>query len=267
MTTDKNFHLVKDLDFSSKVDGSKITISKDILLEATQRANLYLRKLSQMFEELNFDVYDTLGQRNLSGFIGEVFSNSLEKLTTNLEVNPHGDGRPDLLDFHNQLSRDYFQKECIEEVDGRIIPKRSNLAPYKFGGIEVKSSIGSPVNNYKDLLYRDRGKRNFEIGVPRIDYLNTITYWGHHQSCENLLGLYYDYYESADCVPQILALMHSELNKNEDWHNVSVGKEGSKKTSNTSLTNSGKSKLFKNIKIVIDDKKYTDKLRNIGLTF
>ena len=61
--------------------------------------------------------------------------------------------------------------------------------------------------------------------------------------------------------------MHSELNKNEDWHAVSVGKEGSKKTSNTSLTGQGKNKLFNNTKIVINDERYIQKLKSVGLIF
>ena len=154
-----------------------------------------------MFDELNFDIYDVLGQINLSGFVGEVFSNSLVKIKKNLLLNPHADGRPDLLDLNTDTSQSYFDKCCIEEIDGRVVPKRSNLAPYKFGGVEVKFSIGSPKANYKNLLFESMGTTKFELGIPRIDYLNTITYWGHHQSCENLLGLYYDYYESAGCVP------------------------------------------------------------------
>lgn len=267
MSASNAYLLIDGVTFVSKVDGQKVYISKEQLLDATIRANNYLQKLSEMFVELNIDIYGVLGQRNLSGFIGEVFSNIIVKVEKNLILNPHADGRPDLLDLNTDVAKIYFEGHCIEEIDARVVPRRSTLAPFKYGGIEVKCSIGSPKTNYKKLLFEKLGTTNFELGIPRIDYLNTITYWGHHQSCENLLGLYYDYYEPAGCVPQILAVMHSELVKDEDWNAVSVGKEGSKKTSNTSLTGEGKKKLFGNTKIVINDKRYLQGLKQVGLIF
>ena len=220
-----------------------------------------------MFHELDFDVFEGLGQRNLSGFIGEVFVHSFAKLTPDYASNPHADGRPDLLDLSSQVSRDYLSQQCFTKTEeGQTMPVRHLLAPYRYGGLEVKCSIGSPIAQYKKALEKDLGKTNFEIGLPRINYLNTITYWGHHVDCENLLGLYYDYYDPADGVPQILAVMHSELVGEEDWTKVSVVNAGSKKTSNTSLNSAGKIKMFNGVVAVIEDNRYLENLSRIGLS-
>jgi hypothetical protein len=131
--------------------------------------------------------------------------------------------------------------------------------------MEVKATIGNPINGYKHQLSK-LGISEFYVGMPRIDYLSTITYWGHHTSCENLIGLFYDYYKELNGVPQILVVMQSELIPAVDWNKVSIGKIEPKKTSNTSLSPSGCEKLFKNPIVVINNIKYITKLRESGLS-
>jgi hypothetical protein len=62
-----------------------------------------------------------------------------------------------------------------------------------------------------------------------------------------------------------MAVMHAELVPSKDWSKVSIGKAGSKKTSNTSLSSSGIEKIFANPIVVRDQRVYLDKLREIGL--
>ena len=77
--------------------------------------------------------------------------------------------------------------------------------------------------------------------------------------------LYYDYCVELEGTPQIMAVMQSELIPKIDWSPVSVGKIGSKKTSNTSLNSSGIQKILSRPIVVKNEIKYIEKLRNVGL--
>src|SRR5690606_20381185 len=125
-----------------------------------------------------------------------------------------------------------------------LIPNKRYLAPFSYGGLEVKSTIGTPINNYVKRLRIELGIDEFYVGIPRIDYLYSINYWGHHAGCDNLVGVYYDYCEKMDGSPQIMAVMHAVLDPDADWNQLSIGKPGSKKTSNTALSASGCQKIL-----------------------
>jgi hypothetical protein len=111
------------------------------------------------------------------------------------------------------------------------------------------------------------GSWGFEVGMPRVGGLRSITYWAHHTHSENLIGLYYDFVEARRGMPQVLAVMHAELDCKVDWRRVSVGKAGSKKTSNTCLTSCGRAKLQGGVVTIVNDARYQDALRGCGLKF
>jgi hypothetical protein len=77
--------------------------------------------------------------------------------------------------------------------------------------------------------------------------------------------LYYDYSTELKGTPQIMAVLHSELNPLVDWSTVSIGKIDSKKTSNTSLNASGRAKIMNNPVVVRNNSQYIEKLRQIGV--
>jgi hypothetical protein len=252
--------------FSSKMTGKKIEVPAPIVIGIVAKANNYLLALEGLFKELDFPIYRTLGQRNLSGFIGEVFSRVFAREVQGFVINPHADGRPDLLDVSTEEALQYYRTKCfVRSKDESLAPNKSLLAPFKYGGIEVKASIGNPPSDYRTRLKEDGNSEGFSVGVPRVKYLSSITYWGHHRDCDNLLGLYYDYYHELNGAPQIVAAMHAELDPSRDWGKVSIGKPGSKKTSNTSLSSSGVEKVLRNPVVVRNDPVYLEKLRGIGL--
>jgi len=267
MTMSSSGYLEKEpISYTGKETGKKIIISPADVIKIVIRANSYLHTLDDLFSELNFGIYRTLGQRNLSGFIGEVFASFFALEIDGFVTNPHADGRPDLLDVSSKEALEHFRLKCFDQSDdGVLTPNRSYLAPFKYGGIESKSTIGNPVSNYRARLQRELGKSEFFVGLPRVNYLNSITFWGHHTGCENLIGLYYDYCDELGGTPQIMAVMHAELVPAEDWSKVSIGKTGSKKTSNTSLSLSGREKILKNPVVVRKHPVYLSKLRQIGL--
>ena len=268
MTTSlSDYSEINPIDYRDKSNGGRVLVPAGDVNVVVVETNIYLFELSKLFRELSFEIFIALGQRNISGFIGEVFTRFFSNKISGYITNPHADGRPDLLDMRSEEAIEHFSQSCmVQSNDGDLFPDRSSLAPFKYGGLEVKSTIGNPVTNYKKRLASELGENGFSIGLPRINYLNSITYWGHHTSCENLIGLYYDYCEDLNGVPQVMAVMHAELDPEVDWSPVSLGKPGSKKTSNTSLSGLGREKISKGVVIARNHSTNLDKFREIGLS-
>lgn len=239
-------------------------LNTELILEVVVEANNYIIELNKLFKEIDFDLFEALGQRNLSGVIGEIFSRFFVNKFNDFIINPHPDGRPDILHLSNENIHNYYHKQCFTNIDGKSIPIKSKLSPFPYDGIETKCTIGSPKNNYKLQLENNTGKKNFEIGMPRIDYLSDLIWWAHHTHSRNLFGLYYDYYQEEANLPQILAVFYSDLHV-DSWAKVSLGNPDSKKTSNTSLNSSGKNKMKQNCLLVIDNIKYIENLKSIGV--
>lgn len=251
-----------------EIEVNGLTISKEQIVSSICKTNKYLDDISLYFEELELEIFHILGQRNISGLIGEVFSRFLEKEVASLRSNPHQDGRPDLVNLHSQVSKDYFKFSFLD--DEEKYPIKSRFTPYPHGGVEIKCTIGDSRSVKKDdkakLLNQKYSVSAFDVNVPRIDFFGGITYWAHHQDCSNLLGIYYDYYDKKNFNPQIISLFYTELEKS-DWYEISIGKADSKKTSNTSLRPSGKEKLKAGLIAIIDDERYSQVLKNRGYIF
>lgn len=241
-------------------------ISVDTIIQCINATNLYINELVELFGSLNFDLFEVLGQRNLSGVIGEIFSRFFCQHYKNFVVNPHPDGRPDILNLNKKEALKHYQNNCFINMSGKLIPKKSELAPFKFSGIEVKCTVGSPTATYKKDLLADTGKRNFELGMSRIKYLSGFNFWAHHRHSTNMICLYYDYFQSAKYRPQILGLFYVNLDK-EDWHVVSLGSDSGKKTSNTSLNTKGLNKLYNGLITIVNNQDYIEKFKQLGIAF
>jgi len=233
----------------------QIQIQADDVIPAVVEANRYLMELSSQFADIGFNLFESLGQRNISGFVGEVFSRVFAQKSSELASNPHPDGRPDLIDISTAQARDHLRIRCYRTSEsGRKVPVKAELAPFRYGGIEVKATIG-------DLA---AGTPPPPVGFPRHARIRSLTYWGHHRDCLNLLGLYYDYFSERNGTPQIVAIFHTKLEVS-DWNIVSVGKADSKKTSNTSLTSSGRNKLNAGIVAVLGSQSHRHALIRCGV--
>jgi len=241
-----------------------VSISIDEITTAADNTNKYLVKLDALFSEIGFNLFTILGQRNISGVIGEIFSRFLVMGNDLLESNPHPDGRPDVLCVPNNKIKDYLQT-CYRSIDGKEIPMRSMLAPFKYGGIEIKCTIGDPVSGYKRLIKENASVNDFYIGFPRIDYIQNLNWWAHHTKSSHLLGLYYDYSKAHSGAPQIMAGFFGVLTT-DDWTKVSTGNVENKKTSNTSLNKTGKDIMKQNPIFVVDNQVYISALRKIRVS-
>ena len=85
------------LDLSKKIQIREEIITSAELIEAATATNSYIKSLVSAFDELGFDIFYSLGQRNISGFVGEIFKHILAAKHEGFIANPHPDGRPDIL--------------------------------------------------------------------------------------------------------------------------------------------------------------------------
>ena len=115
--------------------GQVIQIKPEAFRKAIDRAHTIVDQISGF----DFDIFEVLGMRNLSSFIGELYAASLIKeLNGNYIKNPHQDGYPDLLLI------DEIGKSALENLkkNGQLREKLP-FSPFKNGGIEVKATCGS----------------------------------------------------------------------------------------------------------------------------
>lgn len=212
-----------------------IGISTMEFKEAWTLTDSFLLSIPADFLLTPVEFYSVLNQRNLSGFVGEVFKHAVAAVSPSLVTNPHPDGRPDLLDLSKPEVRQHFDSNCFDARSGS--PIRSSLSPFAFGGVEVKASIGSTFSRPADQM---------PIGIPRSPYVTDLTYWAHHRHACTLLGLLYDFDPELGGAPQLSAAFLTRLTE-DDWQPMSIGKQGSKKTSNTSLSATAKKRVKNSI--------------------
>lgn len=251
------------IDYNKTISIRNLTITSAELIDVANATNEYIKKLVDAFSKQGFDIFYSLGQRNISGFIGEIYKNFLASKIEVLCLNPHPDGRPDILSLDTEEIQQYYST-CFNTVNGRLIPVKDLLTPFLYGGIEVKCSIGSSNAPQTTRFYNDYG-HTFSLYEPRVGYLSGITWWAHHSSSSNLLGLYYDYYTAENNIPQIIAALYAELTS-EDWNSVSVGDPNKKKTSNTSLNKQGLEKMKSNCLFCCSDNIYLTQLKAINFS-
>ena len=248
-------------DYKKAVSIRDNSLTSSDFIKVAEETNSYIKNLVEIFKEIDFDILYSLGQRNISGFIGEIYKNILAKDYPSLCPNPHPDGRPDVLSLDTEEIKAYY-KSCFSNIHGRYVPVKDLFTPFKYGGLEIKCSIGSSGKTQTTQFIQKYG-HPFNLYDSRVGYLNGITWWAHHSSSSNLLGLYYDYYAPENSIPQIIAALYSELNS-DDWNRVSTGDPAHKKTSNTSLNAAGLTKMKNNCLFCCSDPEYISQLKAIN---
>ena len=92
-----NRDYIQNRNLSVSYKGTKVLTSQEVV-EAMNYANTALKELSDTTMRFDINIFETLGMRNLSGFVGEVLVSSIDKITNHkLVKNLHQDGYPDLL--------------------------------------------------------------------------------------------------------------------------------------------------------------------------
>ncbi|MCW5923283.1 MAG: hypothetical protein KIS77_13135 [Saprospiraceae bacterium] len=189
------------------------------------------------------DIFEILGMRNLSAFIGELFAAALAKNSKGFFLkNPHQDGYPDLLVMDEQ------GKQLWDDLKLRLRDKQP-FSPFANGGIEVKATCGSLPT---PAVFLKKGLAKPEIGDQRIDFLTGYDWKAHHRDTNNLIGLLWDFIGG---VPRIAAVFFSADLSPADWGEIIQPKKGGGRTTSVSIMpRSGVKKMYEGIVYVLDDK-------------
>lgn len=217
------------------------SLDKSLILNAIHHTHEVLDKINS-FE---VDVFEILGMRNLSAFIGELFAAAMVKSSGGfLLKNPHQDGYPDM------LVMDEDGKRLWEELKLRLRDKQP-FSPFPNGGIEVKATCGSlPTPAY----FAKKGLVKPTIGDQRIDFLTGYDWKAHHRDTNDLIGLFWDF---IDGVPRIAAVFFCSDLSSADWGEIIQPKEGGGRTTSVSIMpRSGVKKMYEGIVFVLEDEKY-----------
>jgi hypothetical protein len=205
-------------------------------------------KIINQTSNIEVDLFDVLGMRNLSAFIGEVFVKSFEKVSNgDFLSNPHQDGYPDLI-----LLDDNGHKLLSQLQNNNDMQSKAPFSPFSNGGLEVKATVGS-VPTPKECA--KKGLMKPSLGDTRIGLLKNYDWKAHHRETTNLIGLTWDF---IDGIPRITAIFFSPRINTEDWSEIIKPKAGGGRTTSVSImTRQGVKKMYQDWICVIDDTDYT----------
>lgn len=183
-------------------------LDSNSVINAIEFCNDAIKELYEMTNKFDINIFEILGMRNLSGFVGEYFSKSVAfNSNNNLTSNLHQDGYPDLLLINTPIKKDYL-KTLYTEVNGKKHPiSKEAFSPFKYGGIEIKATCGSVPSASQKYIKPS-------IGDKRINDLNGFDWKAHHRKTNNLLAVLWDF---IDEVPTIVACFYSNQLEEDDW--------------------------------------------------
>jgi hypothetical protein len=231
----------KGIEYRGK--NSTIFIDNSKIKAAIEKANSVIDQISCL-EDVN--IFATLGMRNLSAFIGEVFVASMASASDSLlRKNPHQDGYPDLLAMTTE------GKDAWEKLSNNLRDKKP-FSPFIGGGLEVKATCGSvptPAILAKKNLHKP------DIGDSRISMITGYDWKSHHRETNHLMGIFWDF---IDQKPTIIALFYADQLSIDDWGKIIQPKDGGGRTTSVSImTRMGVKKMYEGWIAAIDDPRYT----------
>lgn len=234
--------ITKDFFFETR-KGKKIKIDTQLIKEAVSIAHITIDK----FTEFDVEVFQILGMRNLSAFIGEIFAASVVKVSEGLfKKNPHQDGYPDL------LAMDDEGQKIWERLSNNLRDKNP-FSPFENGGIEVKATCGSVPT---PKICEKRGLIKPDIGDTRIGVLTGYDWKAHHRETNNLMGILWDFING---VPRIYSVCFSKDLSPDDWGKIVQPTEGGGRTTSVSImTRLGVKKMYDGMLLINDsDSRYS----------
>jgi hypothetical protein len=197
----------------------RFELDAETVLRAIHRSHEIIAK----FSSFEVDVFQILGMRNLSAFVGEIFAAALAKERPDtLRKNPHQDGYPDLLIIDEVGSAEWAR------LASRLRDK-APFSPFATGGFEVKATCGSvPTPD----VCRRRGFEKPDIGDSRLPVLSGYDWKAHHRETNHLFGIVWDF---IDRVPAIVAVFYSSDLTTNDWGRIVQPTEGGGRTTSVSI--------------------------------
>ena len=229
----------------------EIILSNNTVVQAINECKIALETMYNNMKDYGINVFEALGMRNLSGFVGEVFVKSIESISNGtLTKNPHQDGYPDLLRTDTYEKKDYYNS-IITKENNKIYPRNKDFfSPFRYGGLEVKATCGNtpPASKVAKPL----------IGESRIEILQSFEWKAHHRETNNLLAILWDFINE---IPTIVACFYSNNLTVDDWGKIITPKKDGGRTTSVSIMNSGGvKKLCDNWVALIDDDIYINTL-------
>lgn len=188
--------------------------------KALANANRTIETIHDLSVANNVPIFQLLGLRNLSSFVGEIFSRELCVLEEgSLLSNPNQDGYPDLLAMTPPGLAYVKEREKLGQMSAKGF-----WSPFPHGGVEVKATCGNtpPAKHIPKPL----------IGEPRLPILVSAEWKAHHRLTNNLLGLYWDFFEG---LPTILAAFYRNDLTGDDWGEIIQPREGGGRTTSVSI--------------------------------
>lgn len=204
------------------------------------------RAIIDKFTAFEVNVFEILGMRNLSAFVGEVFAAAMIlEHPEALRKNPHQDGYPDL------LLMDDDGVSAWEALSKRLREK-GPFSPFPTGGFEVKATCGSVPT---PAICLRRGFEKPDIGDQRIHVAQSYDWKAHHRETNNLFGIYWDFIEGC---PTIAAVFYRGDLIEDDWGKIVQPREGGGRTTSVSImTREGVKKMYQGWVTVINSPSYT----------
>lgn len=203
-------------------------------------------KIERLNEEVD-GLFEILGMRNLSAFVGEVFVRAMAAASKGMLVkNPHQDGYPDLLAMTQE------GKALLKKLEGNMRDK-SPFSNFATGGIEVKATCGSVPT---PAVFAKKGLHKPDMGDARIEVMTGYDWKAHHRETNNLIGIVWDFIGGA---PAIVGLFYCSTLEITDWGKIVKPKEGGGRTTSVSImTREGIKKMYRGWLAVIDDGRYIE---------
>lgn len=232
---------------------NQIIVNNANLSNAIHFCNSAIRKLNEHTQQIDINIFEVLGMRNLSGMVGEYFAKSLERFAEGkLHSNLHQDGYPDLLRTDTPESLNHYLSS-FTEIAGKKYPKNKTLfSPFKYGGIEIKATCGSTPS--ADITPKPL------IGEQRITKLTSFDWKAHHRETNNLLSIFWDF---IDEIPTIVACFYRNDLTTDDWGKIVQPKNtGGRTTSVSIMTSKGIKKMCVGWLAVINSELYINTLAN-----
>ena len=236
---DYTFRNTKSIQFRGKNSRADIDIA--VFKEAVKNFDEAISKL----EEVADGLFATLGMRNLSAFIGEMFAAALAKASDGFLVkNPHQDGYPDLLMMTDE------GKALLKTLEQNMQDKKP-FSDFASGGLEVKATCGSVPT---PAVLSKKNLKKPEIGDERIGVMVGYEWKAHHRLTNNLVGIVWDF---VGGVPAIVGIFFSSALTQDDWGKIVQPKDGGGRTTSVSIMRRvGTKKMYDGWIAVLNDPRY-----------
>jgi hypothetical protein len=221
-------------------DGTdRFVVSGELALSAVMNANASLLALEQFTRSLSVPVSELLGLRNLSSLVSAVVVSEIQGAApTEVYINPHQDGYPDLIP--STITSLNYAAEM--DASGRHNDKSAWTDP-GFGGIEVKATCGDTP---PARLVAKPG-----LGVERSPIVRGFTWKAHHRETSRLFGVIWDF---VDTVPTITGAYFRNDLAEGDWGDIVKPREGGGRTTSVSImTRTGMKKMAEGWMVLVLD--------------